>query len=336
MPTLEEIRAKLSAAKNKQTQYVNTDNLTFPHWKIEEGQSVVLRFLPDADPTNVYFWRERQQIALPFSGVEGDDSYGPLTIRVPCMDMWKNGTCPIINETRAWWEDKELEDLARTYWKKRSYIMQGFVVDSPLNEDNPPENPIRKFVISPQIFNIIEANINDPEVFSKERNEVPCNYENGFNFTINKTMKGKFADYTTSKFSRNPSPLTSEQREEIEKYGLFNLNDWELSMPSADAIVAIQEMFHASVNGEKYDPQRWGQYYRPYGMQAPASSGKSAPVAKPEPQTASVAPEVSVSQSPEPVSQAVEAPASVADSGGETSGSSAADILAKIRARSAE
>ena len=30
----------------------------------------------------------------------------------------------------------------------------------------------------------------------------------------------------------------------------------------------MQEMFEASVDGEAYDADRWGQYFRPAGMQA--------------------------------------------------------------------
>ena len=29
------------------------------------------------------------------------------------------------------------------------------------------------------------------------------------------------------------------------------------------------EMFEASVDGELYDPMRWANYYRPYGMDVP-------------------------------------------------------------------
>lgn len=322
MGTLEEIRAKLLAAENKKEQYTNQDTLTFRHWEINEGESAVVRFLPDGDTSNEYFWRERQQIELTFNGVVGGDSK-EVRLRVPCMETWGE-SCPIINETRPWWNDPSLEDLARKYWKKRSYLMQGFVIDSPITEDSPSENPIRKFVISPQIFNIIKSTIKDEE----ELSALPTDYENGLNFTINKTVKGKYADYTTSKFARRETPLTSEQLSAIDQFGLFDLGSWLPAKPTPEGVTVIQEMFHASVNGEQYDPQRWGQFYRPYGMPAPVSN----PTTITYTETPSSVGAVEVKKS-EPVAESE--PVTESASSGDT-GSSAADILAKIRARSAE
>jgi hypothetical protein len=34
----------------------------------------------------------------------------------------------------------------------------------------------------------------------------------------------------------------------------------------------IKEMFEASVDGQSYDAERWGQYFRPPGVNAPAGS----------------------------------------------------------------
>jgi hypothetical protein len=77
--------------------------------------------------------------------------------------MWGE-SCPILNEVRPWFKDKSLEDMGRKYWKKRSYIMQGFVRENPINDDKTPENPIRRFIIGPQIFQIIKASLMDPDL----------------------------------------------------------------------------------------------------------------------------------------------------------------------------
>lgn len=36
--------------------------------------------------------------------------------------------------------------------------------------------------------------------------------------------------------------------------------------PDAEAVKVISEMFEGSVDGEWYDPERWGQYFAPYGL----------------------------------------------------------------------
>ena len=103
--------------------------------------------------------------------------------------------------------------MGRKYWKKKSYIFQGFVVTNPLAEDTTPENPIRRFIIGPQIFNIIRSALLDPEM-----EEMPTDYVKGVDFRINKTTKGGYADYSTSKWSRKTTPLTEEQNKSIDDF----------------------------------------------------------------------------------------------------------------------
>jgi hypothetical protein len=38
------------------------------------------------------------------------------------------------------------------------------VRENPIQEENAPENPIRKFIIGPQLFTIIKAALLDPEL----------------------------------------------------------------------------------------------------------------------------------------------------------------------------
>ena len=35
--------------------------------------------------------------------------------------------CPVLAEVRPWYKDETLKEMANKYWKKRSYIFQGFV-----------------------------------------------------------------------------------------------------------------------------------------------------------------------------------------------------------------
>jgi hypothetical protein len=59
--------------------------------------------------------------------------------------------------------------MGRKYWKKKSYLFQGFVRENALPDDKAPDNPIRRFVISPQIFNLIKAALMDPELENLKR-----------------------------------------------------------------------------------------------------------------------------------------------------------------------
>ena len=147
MASLAEIRARLQAAEgNKGGQSTGGDNSIYPHWNMEEGQSATLRFLPDANTKNTFFWQERAMIRLPFAGIKGEGDSKQVYVQVPCVEMWGEA-CPILAEVRTWFKDKSLEEMGRKYWKKRSYIFQGFVRENPLSEDKTPENPIRRFII---------------------------------------------------------------------------------------------------------------------------------------------------------------------------------------------
>ena len=336
MASLAEIRAKLSAMESKGSNQSSqqSDNAIFPHWNIDEGTSATLRFLPDGDTTNDFFWVERQMIRLTFPGVKGGENK-PVTVQVPCGEMYGD-TCPVLTEVRPWFKDASLEDMGRKYWKKRSYIFQGFVTENPLNEQS-PENPIRRFVISPQIFNIIKASLMDPDM-----ENIPTDYVNGTDFRVSKTTKGQYADYNTSKWARKETGLDETQLAAIDQYGLFNLKDFLPAQPSADAYQAISEMFAASVDGELYDPARWGNFYKPYGVEVPSTavqattaSAQPAPAAPAPAPAAPVAEAAPVAPAVEPAPQPVAAaPAPAAEPApAEGGNASADDILAMIRNR---
>lgn len=325
MATLAEIRAKLQqieSRKGGRSQNNEDGELTYRFWNLSEGSSSTLRFLPDKNPDNTFFWQERLLINLTFPGIKGHDETKATTIRVPCMEMFGE-PCPVLTEVRPWFNDSSLESTARKYWKKRSYMFQGFVVEDGLKEENTPENPIRKFSISPQIFNIIKAALMDTDM-----DHIPTSYENGTNFIITRTQKGGFNDYTTSKYSRKETALTDEQLAAIEKFGLNDLSTWLPNKPGPDGVNAIFEMFEASVAGELYDPERWGQHFRPYGLEVeakPTAATTKPAEAAPAPKAEEAAPAAA-----EPVAEEAKA------SDPEPKASSAQDILAKIRARSAQ
>ena len=268
--TLAQIRAKLQEQENKMSgKSGGLDNIIFAHWDMPEGSTIRVRYLPDANPKNSFFWVERLLIKLPFIGIKGQSDSKLVTVQVPCMEMW-NETCPILTEVRTWFKDPSMEEMGRKYWKKKSYLFQGFVRENSVVDDKPPENPIRRFIISPQIFNLVKNAILDPEL-----ENMPTDYEAGLDFNIKKNSKGGYADYSTSTWARKESALTQDERAAIEKYGLFNLSDFLPKKPSAEEVKIIREMFEASVNGELYDAERWSAHFKPSGMNSTGSRAAS-------------------------------------------------------------
>jgi len=335
MATLAEIRAKLKAAETKGSDNNRTggDNSIYAFWNLKEGEESTMRFLPDGNADNTFFWVERAMIKLPFAGIKGESESKQTIVQVPCVEMYGD-TCPILSEVRGWFKDPALEAMGRQYWKKRSYIFQGFVPEDGLNEKEKPANPIRRFIIGPQIFTSIRAALVDPEL-----EDLPTDFVHGLDFRMKKGTKGGYADYSTSSWARRERPLSDAEQDAIKQHGLFNLNDFLPKKPGEVELKVMKEMFEASVDGEPYDMERWGQYFKPAGMgqatgdpvkaayKAPAASAPAARVAPvpsydEEDAAASAAP---VARAPAPVAEAAEESA-----GGD---SRAQDILAMIRNR---
>jgi hypothetical protein len=329
MATLAEIRAKLQAQETRTGgNTTGGDNAIFPHWNIPEGSTSRIRFLPDADTKNDFFWVERNMIRLPFNGIKGDVNSKPQIVQVPCVEMWGD-SCPILAEVRTWFKDSSLEEMGRKYWKKRSYLFQGFVRESSLADDSTPENPIRRFIISPQIFNIVKAALMDPEM-----EELPTDYERGLDFSVVKTSKGGYADYSTSKYARKETALTEVERAAVDQFGLHNLADFLPKKPNETELKVLTEMFEASVDGQAYDPDKFAAYYKPSGFQGGGSNNTS------EASTPAPAPQAAPAPAPAPQPVAEEpavATAPVAEPATEESGSTkrTEDILAMIRSRQA-
>lgn len=268
MPTLAEIRARLSAAEATKQSKPAADGAIYAHWNIPEGSSATLRFLPDADQSNTFFWAERQIIKLDFPGVLGQDENKKIQIDVPCIEMYDSKLkCPVHEIIRPWFKDSTMEATGRRYWKKRGYIMNGFVVNSPVAEDTTPDNPVRRFVISPQIFALIKASLLDPEM-----ENLPTDYIKGTDFRVNKTSKGGYADYSSSNWARKERALSDAETAAIDQHGLFTLSDYLPKRPDAEHLAAIVEMFEASVAGELYDPARWAKFYKPFGFKETAQT----------------------------------------------------------------
>jgi hypothetical protein len=325
MATLAEIRAKLKASESKGSgERTGGDKSIYPFWNLKEGGESVMRFLPDGNSDNTFFWVERAMIKLPFAGIKGESESKNITVQVPCVEMYGD-TCPILSEVRGWFKDPALEDMGRKYWKKRSYIFQGFVVEDGLGEkaEDQPENPIRRFIIGPQIFTSIRAALVDPEL-----EDLPTDYVHGLDYRMKKGSKGGYADYSTSSWARRERPLSDAEQAAIQQYGLYNLQDFLPKKPGEVELKVMKEMFEASVDGEPYDMERWGQYFKPAGMsQATGDPVKSTPRA-----SAPVADDHDEDETPAPVAKTTPAPAPKAEAS--TGGDSRAqDILAMIRNR---
>jgi hypothetical protein len=159
---------------------------------------------------------------------------------------------------------------------------------------------------------------------------LPTDFLKGLDFRIAKTSKGGFADYSTSKWSRRERSLTDVETAAVEANGLFDLSGFLPKKPTDVELKVMKEMFEASVDGEAYDMERWGQYFKPAGMNQATGDPNRPAAAAPR---ATPAPAPTVDEDAAPWEEPAVAAPTTAPAASTESASRAQDILAMIRNR---
>jgi len=125
--------------------------------------------------------------------------------------------------------------------------------------------------------------------------------------------------------------LDEAERAAIDTHGLHNLNDFRPKEPTEAEVKIIKELFEQSVEGEAYDLDKYGQYFRPAGVSYNANQVQTPKVETPAPTQAKAEPVVAEAKetAPAPESKPETAPAG-------DSAKRAEDILKLIRSRQAK
>lgn len=281
--------AELQAAfKSKASTGTSNQNwkLFYPFWKMQEGQTAVIRFLPDVDEDNeLSFLVENHSHELVINGEKKT---------VPCLSMYGEA-CPICELSRKCYDEKN-EEQGKKYYRKKSFIGQVIVMESPIEMD--ATKLVKLIDFGPKIYKQIQDGFQ-----SGDLENIPCEFKGGYNFRIKKTKSGQYADYGTSNFAPKQSDLEDEVIAQIE---LYNLKDYRTAHMPRETIDA---MLLAEQTGSSYTADA------PAPSQAPAA--KAAPAQAPAPAATPATPAASVSAE------------------GEQPANPAGDILAQIRARAA-
>lgn len=230
--------------------------LFFNFWKAPVDSVSTVRYLPDADSENpMGFLVENLTHELQINGKRE---------RVACLKMYGE-TCPIC-ELSAHFYDKNSpdhnEDLGRSFYRKKSYIGQVLVLETPVEHD--AEQLVKLIDFGPQVFKQIQAAFQ-----SGDLEAAPFDLKGGYNFRFRKTVTGSGQNsYTTSSFAPKQTDVADDL---IESMTLFNLADYRA--PKVER-AAIEAMLVAAQTG--------GSYEEPAQAAAPAakSAAKAAAPAR--------------------------------------------------------
>lgn len=213
----------------------------YPFWNMKVGQKTVVRFLPDADSSNARgFLVEKLFHNLSINGQKKT---------VPCLTMYGE-ECPICKISQEYYKVKD-EVNGKKYWKKKQYIAQAIIVEDPLPADETTGEThvgqIRYLALGYQLYNIIK------EAFASEDDpleEIPYNFNGGYDFVIKKTEQGEYASYTVgTKFLSKQRSLTEDELSVAEE-GMIELSTL---LPKNPGIEKVQAMLDADLNGGSYN-----------------------------------------------------------------------------------
>jgi hypothetical protein len=276
MATKKSLADLMGAFAQKTNSDSNNSNATwklfFPFWKADIGTTSRLRFLPDLDESNpMGFLVENLTHELIVNGKKKV---------VACGKMY-NERCPICELSQKYYDEKSPDynkDLGWKFYRKKNYIGQILVVDTPVEHDH---NQLVKLIeFGPKIFKQIQAAFQ-----SGDLENPPYEFMGGHDFRINKTKSGDYADYGTSSFAPRASDVAADVIEQIE---LFELSKYRAPFVAPDVLEAM--LVAAQTGGEYND----GSSPAP----APAKTPAPAPAQTPAASTADAADEAPASAAP--------------------------------------
>lgn len=230
--------AQLRQAFAKKSEGSGSDNTGFwdkffPFYKMEFDQTVKFRFFPDKDEENPL-------------GFLVPNIYHELLIngkkkKIACLKMYGE-SCPCCEHSQKYYDEGD-EKMGKAFWRKIDYIAQGVPLVVPFEYVmKPDENPMRMITIATKLYKTIEA-----KIVKGDMDEMPTDPINGYDFNINKTKQGEYADYTTSDFARKSTPVSDNILSRVELYDLKNFRYGKIEREQ------METMIQAFLTGKTYE-----------------------------------------------------------------------------------
>ena len=212
-----------------------TWKLFFNFWKAPVDSVSTVRFLPDADDENpMGFLVENLTHELNINGKRE---------KVACLKMYGEA-CPICELSARFYDKNSAEhseELGKMFYRKKSYIGQVLVLETPVEHD--AEQLVKLIDFGPQVFKQIQAAFG-----SGDLEAAPYELKGGYNFRFRKTVTGSGQNsYTTSNFAPKQTDVADDL---IASLNLYNLADYRT--PKTDR-AAMEAMLVAAQTGGSYE-----------------------------------------------------------------------------------
>lgn len=235
--------ADLAAAFASKTTGGSSDNtwrLFFSFWKAPMDSTSVVRFLPDQDEDNpLGFLVENLTHTLVVNGKKET---------VACLKMYGE-ECPICALSQKYYDEKDPEHneaLGKKYYRKKSYIGQVLVIETPVEHD--AEQPVKLIEFGPAVFKTIQSAFQ-----SGDLENPPYELKGGYNFRIKKTKSGEYASYTTSSFSPKMTDVGDDVLESITLFDLKNYRSPKVGREQLEAMLLADQTGAAVSSDDESD-----------------------------------------------------------------------------------
>lgn len=233
-------------------------NTFYPYWDIPFDSQMIIKFLPDKNEDNAFFWVKTYSIVVTFNSSTRNPGLKETVIIPTLKNRNPDAFCPLTVKfwnARKEFADREDLDIFPLALREH-YIFQGLVVDSPLDDPN-PEQQIKFFRFTRGIGELIID-----ELKSMDDDEpTPCDIEDGSAFIlVKRRRRGGFADYSRSRFGE-PYALSAEEIEAYEEQAV----DLSTLVPEPPTDTSVyEELIEAAIKFEQFDNDRWGHLVRSF------------------------------------------------------------------------
>lgn len=212
-----------------------TWKLFFNFWKAPVDSVSTVRFLPDADEENpMGFLVENLTHELNINGKRE---------KVACLKMYGE-TCPICELSSRFYDKNSSdhsEELGKQFYRKKSYIGQVLVLETPVEHD--AAQLVKLIEFGPQVFKQIQASFQSGDMDSP-----PYELKGGYNFRFRKTVTGSGQNsYTTSNFAPKQTDVADDL---IATLNLYSLSDYRTAKTDR---AALEAMLVAASTGGTYE-----------------------------------------------------------------------------------
>lgn len=232
-----ELQARHKALQEKQQNRQGNGNSDYYlFWKMEAGQEIEVRILPD-------LW-EDNPLVYEINKLMHHLSINGKQRKSPCLRMWDE-QCPVCDTAQEFYKiDGDGSARGSALYRKRSVLIRAMILKDPLpvEETGPRLGKVMTLEFGRELRNRV---LNSMSEFAAD-DGAPYDPDTGFNFIIKKQMKGKYGDYTASTFARRPSAIPAEYR------GNWVLTDLRTLLPSHPGIDKVSALLESHLHGTEY------------------------------------------------------------------------------------